>query len=99
MKTTTYLMPRFDTATPAEARRAEAMHRITLPAVPGVIITSDRADTAPRQPIIKHKCAKPQGVARAALDARRVDALTHAILAARAEITLDVTLSMRGLGA
>lgn len=65
---------------------------ITLPAIPGVTITTDRSDTAPQTRTIR--AAKPRP--RPLSPERKMDAVVHAICAARADVLPPVTDAFGG---
>lgn len=65
---------------------------ITLPAIPGVTITTDRSDTAPQARTIRASIRKR----RAASPERQIEAVAHAICAARAEVLPPVTEAFGG---
>lgn len=71
---------------------------ITLPAVPNVIITSARPETAPTAPTIRvsHR-RKPQGASKAMQQERKIDEVVSAIVAARAAALAPVTVAMEGM--
>lgn len=68
---------------------------ITLPAVPHVIITSARPETAPTAPTIRvsHR-RKPQGASKAMLQERKLNDVVSAICAARSAVLPTVTAAM-----
>lgn len=65
---------------------------ITLPAIPGVTITTDRSDTAPQARTIRAAIRKR----RTASPERQIEAVAHAICAARADIQPTVTTVIGG---
>ena len=60
-------------STPGHAGHADAILMVSLPAVPGVTVTSDRAETDPKQPVIRGKIKRqpckvtPYAIVRAAI--------------------------------
>ena len=73
---------------------SDGWHNITLPAVPGVALASDRLETAPTLPTIRTPRRKPCGVAKAALEARKLNDVVSAICAARSAVLPTVTAAM-----
>lgn len=53
------------------------LNRVTLPTVPGVTVTTDRSDTAPRQPIIRRPMGPVKGAALRAMHKRDMDAVVQ----------------------
>ena len=58
---------------------------VTLPHIPGVVVTTDRSDTDPRQPIIRHDAPtrRPHGIALQAAALRRVEWVRAALAEVR----------------
>lgn len=69
---------------------------ISLPAIPGVSYKFDRSATAPTTPMIRTHPRPPQGIAKEAQDARKLDEVAAAIMAARDGILTPVTTVMDG---
>jgi hypothetical protein len=67
-------------STPGHAGHADAILMVSLPAVPGVTVTNDRAETDPKQPVIRHKrpTVRHHGVALMAAAQRRVEMFRQA---------------------
>lgn len=71
----------------ATGENPENMHRVTLPAIPGVIIDNDRSDTAPTLATIRyHRPSRAlYGAAARAATADRARAFIAALAEAAAE--------------
>lgn len=91
MNTTTHRVRRFYTT--GHDDHGDGWKHITLPAVPGVTITTDRSDTAPQARTIRAAIRKR----RAASPERQIEAVAHAICAARAEVLPPVTEAFGGV--
>lgn len=90
MTTTTYRVRRY--YTDGHNLHGDGWTPITLPAIPGVRIDGDRSDTAPQARTIRAATRKR----RAASPERQIDAVAHAICAARADIQPTVTTVIGG---
>ena len=73
----------------------DGFRMISLPAIPGVSMAPDRAETAPTLPTIREpRAGRVQGAALAAQDARKVDDLAALICGYRAAMMPAVTVAM-----
>ena len=55
------------------------LNRVTLPTVPGVTLSTDRDETAPRQPTIRRPMGPVHGAALQAQSRHRIDMVRAAI--------------------
>jgi len=84
--------------TDGHANHGDGFRMVSLPAIPGVSMAPDRAETTPTLPTIRtHTPKRIQGAALASSDARKVDELAALIIGYRAATLPAVTAAMEGL--